>query len=29
VAMHRRKHDDGQYPATRAGVPSLDRVTRV
>jgi len=29
VAMHRRKHDDGQYPAIRAGVPSLDRVTRV
>ena len=29
VAMHRRKHDDGQYPDTRAGVPSLDRVTRV
>ena len=29
VAMHRRKHDDEQYPATRAGVPSLDRVTRV
>ena len=29
VAMHRRKHDDGQYPATRAGVASLDRVTRV
>ena len=29
VAMHRRKHDAGQYPATRAGVASLDRVTRV
>lgn len=29
VAMHRRKHDDGQYPDTRAGVPSLDRIARV
>jgi len=28
VAMHRRKHDDGQYPATRAGAPSPDRATR-
>ena len=29
VAMHRRKQDDEYYPATRSGVPSLDRVTRV
>ncbi|BDA63799.1 citrate synthase [Actinomyces capricornis] len=29
VAMHRRRHDEEYYPATRVGVPSLDRVTRV